>query len=107
VSKISIQISGKGLIFKKGSGQFTIPLEVADGPLPDKLPKIHYVSDEVAERIRPGITRIRHRGRTGLVSGRPVYKEYLNYGFWYADIRWDDGIGETFNLNKMGIELQV
>ena len=107
MTKISIQLTGKCLVVRKGMGQVTIPLEGAGGEKAERAKKIYYVGQETAEKIRPGITTITHRERSGTVVSRPVYKKYLNYGFWYAVVKWEDGVVENFNLNKMGIEIEL
>ena len=107
MSKITIHITDKGVIFKKGKGQFTIPLNEENDKKPNRRKRIFYVGQEESEKIRPGKTRIRHREKTGTVVGSPVYKKFVNFGFWYADVKWDEGRTETFNLNKMGIEIEL
>ncbi len=66
---------------------------------------IYWVGPEEAEKIIPGKSRIKHHDRTGTITPRPEYTKYVNHGFWYADVKWDDGKVETFNLNKMGVKI--
>jgi SpoVK/Ycf46/Vps4 family AAA+-type ATPase len=44
---------------------------------------------------------------TGTITTKPEYKRYRNHGFWYADVKWDDGRIERFNLNKMWVKIEL
>jgi hypothetical protein len=71
----------------------------------DTPKSIYWVGSKEAEKIIPGKSCIKHHDRTGTITTKPEYKKYVNHGFWYADVKWDDGKVETFNLNKMGVKI--
>ena len=100
MSRIWFRISGKEIVFGKGEhAKFSI------GPKPDPGPQIIYhVGNEEAARIKIGAV-ITYKGVAGVIQSLPKYRKFKNYGFWYADVLWQDGNKENFNLNRMGVAI--
>jgi hypothetical protein len=102
MSKIWFKIDEKGIVFGKGvHTKFTLGEDHVKRPH-----KIYYVGEKEAAQITIGAT-IRHKNRCGQISSLPEYKKFVNDGFWYSDVVWDDGKKERFNLNKIGIETEL
>lgn len=100
MSRIWVKITPNGITFGKGEhAKFTI------GPKPDSaLRKIHHVGDEEAAQTAIGAI-ITYKGVSGVIESPPRYRKFKNYGFWYADVLWEDGRKENFNLNRMGVAI--
>jgi hypothetical protein len=100
MSRIWFRISGNEIVFGKGEqAKFSI------GPKPDTGPrKIYHIGDEEAAQITIGAI-ITYKGITGVIQSLPTYRKFKNYGFWYADVLWQDGKMENFNLNRMGVAI--
>ena len=100
MSRIWVEILRNKIIFGKGEdAKFSI------GPKLDSAPrKIYHVGDEEAAQIKIGAI-ITCKGITGVIQSLPTYRKFKNYGFWYADVLWQDGKMENFNLNRMGVEI--
>jgi hypothetical protein len=84
--KIWFKIDKKGITLGMGiHAKFTIGNDLDKGPH-----QIHYVGEKEAAQITIGAT-IRHKSRCGKILSLPEYKKFVNNGFWYADVVWDDG----------------
>jgi hypothetical protein len=102
MSRIWVEISRNKIIFGEGEhAKFSIGPKLDLGPR-----KIFHVGDEEAAQIRIGAI-ITYKGIPGVIQSPPRYRKFKNNGFWYADVLWQDGKKENFNLSRMGIEISL
>ena len=101
MSRINISIGKNGVTFTKGMGQFTIP----SNEKPKKKTIYHVCQDNV-DKIKVGKSLIEYGHKIGTIISKPVYRKFVNFGFWYADVKWVGGKSEKLNLSKMGIKIE-